>query len=651
MGTKEENIKRMQELIPILDDAAKAYYVDGIEKISNFEYDAMYDELEALEKETGIVLSGSPTRKVGYEVMSELPKERHASPMLSLGKTKSVEELESFVGDKQALLSWKMDGLTIVLTYNNGELIKAVTRGNGEIGEIITPNAKVFKNIPLSIEYKGELVIRGEAVIKYSDFNKINDSIPDMQARYKNPRNLCSGSVRALNSEVTAGRNVYFYAFALVSADIDNHNSRDYEFKWLKEQGFTTVDYHLVDKTNIDKYVKQMESEIKTNEFPSDGLVLLFDDIAYGNSLGSTAKFPRNAIAFKWQDEVTSTHLREIEWSASRTGLINPVAIFDEVELEGTTVERSSLHNISYIKSLELGIGDEIEVYKANMIIPQIAKNITKSCKFEIPAKCPVCGENTYIDDTNGVEVLMCPNAKCPAKHIKSFVHFASRDAMNIDGFSEATAEKFIQERFIKHFHDIYHLDDYRENIVTMPGFGEKSYANLIDAVEKSRTTELYHLIYGLGIAGIGVSNAKVLCKNIEDPMDVLTVTEEELINIDGFGNILADSFVGYFADEDNKDEYIKLLQELNIIKTEQNVSNVLEGKTFVITGSLNTYENRDALKAHIESLGGKVSGSVSGNTSYLINNDVNSTTGKNKKAKELGIPIISEEDFREMIV
>lgn len=651
MGTKEENIKRMQELIPILDDAAKAYYVDGIEKISNFEYDAMYDELEALEKETGIVLSGSPTRKVGYEVMSELPKERHASPMLSLGKTKSVEELESFVGDKQALLSWKMDGLTIVLTYNNGELIKAVTRGNGEIGEIITPNAKVFKNIPLSIEYKGELVIRGEAVIKYSDFNNINDSIPDMQARYKNPRNLCSGSVRALNSEVTAGRNVYFYAFALVSADIDNHNSRDYEFKWLKEQGFTTVDYHLVDKTNIDKYVKQMESEIKTNEFPSDGLVLLFDDIAYGNSLGSTAKFPRNAIAFKWQDEVASTHIREIEWSASRTGLINPVAIFDEVELEGTTVERSSLHNISYIKSLELGIGDEIEVYKANMIIPQIAKNITKSCKFEIPAKCPVCGENTYIDDTNGVEVLMCPNAKCPAKHIKSFVHFASRDAMNIDGFSEATAEKFIQERFIKHFHDIYHLDDYRENIVTMPGFGEKSYANLIDAVEKSRTTELYHLIYGLGIAGIGVSNAKVLCKNIEDPMDVLTVTEEELINIDGFGNVLADSFVGYFADEDNKDEYIKLLQELNIIKTEQNVSNVLEGKTFVITGSLNTYENRDALKAHIESLGGKVSGSVSGNTSYLINNDVNSTTGKNKKAKELGIPIISEEDFREMIV
>ena len=463
MGTKEENIKRMQELIPILDDAAKAYYVDGIEKISNFEYDAMYDELEALEKETGIVLSGSPTRKVGYEVMSELPKERHASPMLSLGKTKSVEELESFVGDKQALLSWKMDGLTIVLTYNNGELIKAVTRGNGEIGEIITQNAKVFKNIPLSIEYKGELVIRGEAVIKYSDFNKINDSIPDMQARYKNPRNLCSGSVRALNSEVTAGRNVYFYAFALVSADIDNHNSRDYEFKWLKEQGFTTVDYHLVDKTNIDKYVKQMESEIKTNEFPSDGLVLLFDDIAYGNSLGSTAKFPRNAIAFKWQDEVASTHLREIEWSASRTGLINPVAIFDEVELEGTTVERSSLHNISYIKSLELGIGDEIEVYKANMIIPQIAKNITKSCKFEIPAKCPVCGENTYIDDTNGVEVLMCPNAKCPAKHIKSFVHFASRDAMNIDGFSEATAEKFIQERFIKHFHDIYHLDDYRK--------------------------------------------------------------------------------------------------------------------------------------------------------------------------------------------
>ena len=650
MGTKEENIKRMQELIPILDDAAKAYYVDGIEKISNFEYDAMYDELEALEKETGIVLSGSPTRKVGYEVMSELPKERHASPMLSLGKTKSVEELESFVGDKQALLSWKMDGLTIVLTYNNGELIKAVTRGNGEIGEIITPNAKVFKNIPLSIEYKGELVIRGEAVIKYSDFNKINDSIPDMQARYKNPRNLCSGSVRALNSEVTAGRNVYFYVFALVSADIDNHNSRDYEFKWLKEQGFTTVDYHLVDKTNIDKYVKQMESEIKTNEFPSDGLVLLFDDIAYGNSLGSTAKFPRNAIAFKWQDEVASTHLRGIEWSASRTGLINPVAIFDEVELEGTTVERSSLHNISYIKSLELGIGDEIEVYKANMIIPQIAKNITKSGKFEVPAKCPVCRENTYIDDTNGVEVLMCPNAKCPAKHIKSFVHFASRDAMNIDGFSEATAEKFIQERFIKHFHDIYHLDDYRENIVTMPGFGEKSYANLIDAVEKSRTTELYHLIYGLGIAGIGVSNAKVLCKNIEDPMDVLTVTEEELINIDGFGNVLADSFVGYFADEDNKDEYIKLLQELNIIKTEQNVSNVLEGKTFVITGSLNTYENRDALKAHIESLGGKVSGSVSGNTSYLINNDVNSTTGKNKKAKDLGIPIISEEDFREMI-
>lgn len=658
METKEqdkkssmENIKRMQELIPILDDAAKAYYVDGIEKISNFEYDSLYDELEELEKKTGIVLSGSPTRKVGYEVMSELPKERHASPMLSLGKTKSIDELESFVGDKKALLSWKMDGLTIVLTYNNGELIKAVTRGNGEVGEIITQNARVFKNIPLSIEYKGELIVRGEAVIKYSDFNKINESIPDMQARYKNPRNLCSGSVRALNSEVTAGRNVYFYAFALVSADIDNHNSRDYEFTWLKQQGFTVVDYHLVDRMNIDSYVKQMESEVKTNEFPSDGLVLLFDDIEYGNSLGSTAKFPRNAIAFKWKDEIATTHLREIEWSASRTGLINPIAIFDEVELEGTTVERSSLHNVSYIKSLKLGIGDEIEVYKANMIIPQIAKNITKSGKFEIPSECPVCGESTRIDDTNGVEVLICPNMKCPAKHIKSFVHFAGRDAMNIDGFSEATAEKFIQERFIKHFHDIYHLDDHREKIVSMAGFGEKSYNNLIESVENSRTTELYHLIYGLGIAGIGVSNAKALCKIIDDPTDVLNLTEEELLNIDGFGKVLADSFTGYFADEDNRNEYIKLVNELNIVKPEKNVSDILAGKTFVITGSLNTYENRNALKEHIESLGGKVSGSVSGNTSYVINNDINSLTGKNKKAKELGIPIISEEDFREMVL
>ena len=644
--------ERMKELVELLNKASKAYYQDAEEIMSNYEYDRLYDELQELERELGITLSNSPTVRVGYEVVSELPKERHESPMLSLDKTKDVEELKNFVGDQKALMSWKMDGLTIVLTYRDGHLFKAVTRGNGEVGEVITNNAKVFKNVPLQISYQGELILRGEAVIGYKDFEKINEQIQEAEAKYKNPRNLCSGSVRQLNSEITAKRNVKFYAFTLVSAkDVDFHNSRACQMEWLKSQGFTTVEYYMVTRDTVEDEVAKFSSKISENDFPSDGLVLTYDDIAYGRSLGRTAKFPRDSFAFKWQDEIRETVLREIEWSPSRTGLINPVAIFDPVELEGTTVSRASVHNISIMEELELGIGDRIEVYKANMIIPQIAENLTRSGVKDIPCKCPVCQGETKIRQVGNAKALYCMNPECQAKHVKSFALFVSRDALNIEGLSEATLEKFISRGYIHTFADIFHLDQYKEKIQKMEGFGEKSYKKLTESIEKARTTTLPRVIYSLGIAGIGLANAKVICRELKyDVESLLKVSEEELNEIQGVGEVLAKAFVGYFADAKHVENFRRLLNELTIPEETVTKQQIFEGVNFVITGSVKHFANRGEVKELIESLGGKVTGSVTSKTNYLINNDVTSTSSKNKKANELGIPIISEETFLELV-
>ena len=647
-------IERINELVKKLTEAAKAYYQDAAEIMSNYEYDALYDELTALEKETGIVLASSPTVNVGYEILSELPKERHEKPMLSLDKTKDVQALKEWIGDKKALLSWKMDGLTVILEYDaEGKLAKAVTRGNGEIGEVITNNARVFKNVPLSIAHKGGLVLRGEAVITYSDFYKINEEIEDVDAKYKNPRNLCSGSVRQLNNEITAKRNVNFFAFSLVKAEgMDFENSHEKQMLWLKGQGFDIVEYEMVTGDTLEDCVQRFASKIENNDFPSDGLVVIYDDIAYGESLGRTAKFPRNAIAFKWADEIRETTLKEVEWSPSRTGLINPVAIFEPVELEGTTVSRASVHNISVLEGLELGIGDTIEVYKANMIIPQIAENKTRSGSLMIPKKCPTCGGATEVRRIADAKALYCTNPECEAKKIKSFTLFVSRDAMNMEGLSEATLEKFIAKGFIHEFADLFKLERFVEEIREMEGFGEKSCKNLFASADKARNTTLPRLIYALGIQNIGVANAKMLAKQYHYEIEELVLASaEELAAIDGIGEVIAKSIEEYFRDEKNQKILSNLLAEVTIEKPEENTgAQIFEGMNFVITGSVEHFANRNEVKEVIEVRGGKVTGSVTSKTNYLINNDTTSNSSKNKKAKELNIPIISEEDFLKMI-
>lgn len=648
----EDKTKRIRELIGTLRAAGRAYYQESREIMSNFEYDKLYDELVSLEKETGIVFANSPTQNVGYEVVSVLPKERHEKPMLSLNKTKSVEELADWLGGQTGLLSWKMDGLTIVLTYQNGTLVKAVTRGNGEIGEVITANAKAFVNVPLNISYQGELILRGEAIIRYSDFEKINEQIEDVDAKYKNPRNLCSGSVRQLNSEITAQRQVHFYAFSLVKADgIDFKNSRKEQFEWLKTQGFEVVEYHEVTKETLPETVKMYSEAIAENDTPSDGLVLLYDDIAYGQSLGRTAKFPRDSIAFKWADEIQETKLLYIEWSASRTGLINPVAVFEPVELEGTTVSRASVHNISIMEALELGAGDRITVYKANMIIPQIADNLTRSGVRDIPEVCPVCGGQTEVRQINDVKSLYCTNPDCQAKKIKSFTLFTSRDALNIAGLSEATLEKFIGVGMIHEYADIFHLDRHQEEIVEMDGFGQKSYDNLIAAAEKASHTTLPRMVYGLGVAGIGLANAKMICRHFKNDFEAMRhATVEELVEIDGIGEVLAQAWTAFFSDGKNNAIVDHLLAELTFEvgdeESSEDADEAFAGMNFVITGSLEHFKNRKELQELIERRGGKVTGSVTSKTNYLINNDVASSSSKNKKARELGVPILSEEEF-----
>ena len=644
--------KRIKELVEILNKAAKSYYVDAVEIMPNIEYDKLYDELLELEKETNVVLSNSPTQNVGYEIAGELPKKAHESPMLSLDKTKSVEDLREWLGDNKALLSWKMDGLTIVLTYRDGELVEAVTRGNGTIGEVITNNAKNFQNIPLKIEFKGELILRGEAIIKYSDFKRINDAIEDAAAKYKNPRNLCSGSVRQLNPAVTKSRMVYCNIFNVVKADgVDFENSKAKQFEWVKSEGFDVVEYKFTDSKSIADDIAEFESKIESNDIPSDGLVLLLDDIALGERLGSTSKFPRNAMAFKWSDERQVTKLKYIEWSPSRTGLINPVAVFEPVELEGTTVSRASLHNVSIFEDLMLGVGDEISVYKANMIIPQVYENLTKSNTEKVPDTCPACGSHASIKQDNESKVLLCTNPDCQIKHIKQYALMASRDALNIDGLSESTLEKFLSKGFIKNDSDIFKLDRYKDEIVNMEGFGKRSYEKLMAALEEAKHTNVARFLYSLGINGIGSANAKMIAKYFDNDIDkIITAGKDELHEIEGIGEVLANSIVEFFKDSKNI-ENVKSLREILIFEAEESAgSDSFAGKVFVITGSLEHFTNRNELKELIEKNGGKVSGSVSSKTNFLINNDTASNSSKNKKAKELGVEIISEEDFLKLL-
>ena len=648
METSTEK-QRMEQLIQTLRAAARAYYQESRELMSNYEYDALYDELEQLEKKTGIVLAGSPTQRVGYEVVSELPKEEHPAPMLSLDKTKDVAVLQSWLGVQPAILSWKLDGLTVVLTYEGGHLAKAVTRGNGLVGEVVTANARTFVNVPSTIPYTGRLVLRGEAIIRYSDFERMNEEITDLDARYKNPRNLCAGSVRQLNSQVTAERSVRFYAFALVEADgIDFENSRLRQYDWLTEQGFDVVPHREVTAQTLPDEVQWFADAIADFDLPSDGLVLLMTDIAYGESLGRTAKFPRNSIAFKWADEQAETHLQYVEWSASRTGLINPVAVFDPVELEGTTVSRASVHNVSIVESLELGEGDTLMVYKANMIIPQISENLTRSGTLKIPGICPVCGGATEIRQSVDVRVLYCTNPECQAKKIKSFTLFVSRDAMNIDGLSEMTLEKFIAAGFIHSFADLFRLETHKEAIVSMEGFGDKSYERLIQSTETARKTTLPRLLYALGIPGIGVANARMLVKAFDQDLDrIRHASVEELCEVEGIGSVLAEGIAAYFSDGEKMVQLDDLLQQVTIEKEAgSDTEQVFAGQTFVITGSLTQFENRSQLKTFLEERGGKVTGSVTKNTTCLINNDVNSSSSKYKKAKERGIPIRPEAEI-----
>ncbi len=644
-GSADEKLNRIRQLIDILNNASRAYYQESREIMTNYEYDALYDELIRLEEETGVVLANSPTANVGYEVLSDLPKESHPQRMLSLDKTKDPDQLTAWLGEQEGVLSWKLDGLTIVLTYKDGKFNKAVTRGNGQVGEVVTNNARTFINLPLAIDFKGELIIRGEAVISYDDFELINKSITDESTKYKNPRNLCSGSVRQLNNEVTAKRRVRFYAFSMVSAEGKTFETRSSQFEWLEKIGFEVVEHRLVTSETIREELNSFEKKIENNPIPSDGLVLSYDDIEYGKSLGVTSKFPRDSIAFKWKDELRDTVLKEIEWSASRTGLINPIAIFEPVELEGTTVSRASVHNVSVMKELKLGIGDRISVYKANMIIPQIRENFTKSDNIKIPKFCPVCGSQTQIDRERDVETLICPNSECQAKQIKSFTLFVSRDAMNIEGLSEMTLEKLIAKGLIKEPADIFRVENFRDEFINMEGLGEKSFENLKKSVERAKNTTPERLLYSLGISGIGKANAKLIARHCHNKWEAIQgMTYDELVKIDGIGDVMADSFCSYFSKEKNKKNILDLLNEVNLDESEEIRYSTLDDITFVITGSLNNFENRDALKAEIEKAGGKVSGSVSSKTNYLINNDMSSNSSKNKKAKELGIPIINED-------
>jgi len=636
---------KIQELVARLNAASYAYYQEDREIMSDLEYDKLYDELVQLEKTTGIVLAGSPTRKVGYEVVSGLNKVAHDFPMLSLDKTKDPEALASFLGKEVGLLSWKLDGLAIALKYENGELQQAITRGNGTIGEDVTHNAKVFANIPLTVPFKEKFIVRGEAVIPFAEFEIINEN---EEVKYKNPRNLCSGTVRQLDSKVVATRRVLFYALQLLGG---NFSLKSEQLAWIADLGFDVAHFEKVTADTVIHVIDKFKNKILTEPIASDGLVLTYDDIAYSESLGATSKFPRDSLAFKWQDELVETTLLNIEWNTSRTGLINPVAVFEPVEIEGSVVGRASLHNVSILRALELSVGDRITVYKANMIIPQVAENLTRKQKdVLIPTNCPVCnGKSEVIGDP---ETLYCTNSSCPSQKIQSLSHFVSRDGMNIAGLSEQTLEKFSEAGFIADYIDLFAISKYKDEIIEMEGFGQKSYDKLIVAIEASKDIALPNFIHALGIKHVGLANAKLLCAYFgHDPIKITEACTsesylEDILEIKGFGEAISHSLHEYFSNESNIELFQRSLGLLRLKTPTPSDLATLSGLTFVITGDVNQFPNRKALQEFIENRGGRVSASVSAKTSYLINNDATSTSGKNKKATQLDVPILTEDDF-----
>ena len=637
---------RIRSLIDILNKANEAYYYHDNEIMSNKEYDDLYDQLIQLENESGIIYSDSPTQNLGEHIYSSLPKVKHESPMLSLDKTKDRDALREWLGNKEGVLSWKLDGLTVVLTYENGKLEKAVTRGNGAIGEEITENAKFFKNVPLRIPFKGKLILRGEAVISYHDFETIN---VEEQGRFKNPRNLASGSIRALDTNQVKKRKVQVIIFEVIQGSEANLVTD--KFTWISHLGFKPVDYEVVNADNILEKIQDFENRITSNNIPSDGLVLTFNDTAYGRSLGTTGKFPKHSMAFKWQDEVEETVLRSVEWNTSRTGLINPVAVFDPVYLEGTEVSRATLNNVSYIKDLQLGIGDTIEVYKSNMIIPTILSNKTKSNNLIIPVVCPTCGMQARLIRSNNTEILQCMNLDCPARFLNKLIHFCSRDAMDIQGLSIKTLEFVIKQGWVNNFLDLYNLQNYERKWAMMRGFSTVSVRKYLAAIENSKKTESARFLYALGIPKIGRHQSQSLIQVYKswDAFIQAVKSNTDFSHIDGVGDCLNQNIHNWYNGFYKQDQIEKLASLMIFEDQEITTSDILKGKTFCITGKLNMFANRSDLVKFIEQQGGKVSGSVSKNTDYLINNDKGSNSSKNKKAIELGVSIITESEFSKL--
>lgn len=647
-------MKRMKELIKQLNAAAEAYYNSEQEIISNKEYDALYEELQTLEAKLG-ALPESPTQRVGEKATGSRPKVSHEHPALSLDKTKEINILQKWLGyDKEGILSWKMDGLTIVITFMGGHMIQAVTRGDGFIGEDITDNAASFFGIPAEIPFMGKVIIRAEAVITYDEFIRINEELPADAEPYKNPRNLTSGTVRLLNG--IRDRIVESHAFELVEMEGGKPQYIKEQFELLQAWGFKVVDHILVSGENLENQVYNLEKSIEQNPFPSDGLVLTYNDSVYGESLGVTGKFPRNAIAFKWEDETYNTILKEIEWSASRTGLLTPVAVYDPVEVDGSTISRASLFNVSYLQNLQLGIGDHILVYKANKIIPQLSDNLTKSNTAIIPTHCPICGGETSMltreSDGRKVHTLVCTNSKCPAKHLGRFSRFVCRDAMNIIGVSEKTLKRMIDMGYLHDLTDIYRLENYRAEIEAMEGFGKKSADKLFASIIASKVVEPWRFLYALDIPNVGRDASKKIlriCGGSIEGFVKRIQSGEDFLDAEDVGDVTNQLILEWKKDEEKVKEMLELMELMQFTRS-KGAADVLKGKTVVITGKLKTFKNRDELIAFVEDNGGKVAGSVSANTSYLINNDVNSASSKNIKAKSLGVPIISELEFKDIV-
>ena len=649
------SVDRIKELISILNKASDAYYNSGDPIMTDYEWDNLYDELAKLEEETGVVYLNSPTQQVGYTIVDKINEVEHNHPMLSLNKTKSSGELIRFAGKKDCVLSVKCDGLTCSLGYKNGKLISAETRGNGVSGCDVLINVLTIANVPHEIPYKEDLIIDGEVVIDWNTFNKINENLPE-DKKYKHPRNLVSGSLTLLDSKEASNRNMRFIAWRVIKGF--SHKSMFFDLKEAEKNGFEVVPMftysnNSTDKENIDAILERIRDMADEESIPYDGAVMAVDDYKIAESMGRTNKFFRHSYAYKYEDSLYETVLTDIEWNTSKTGLINPVAIFKPVDLSGAITTRATLHNITYIKNMMLGIGDRIRIYRSNMVIPKVHDSIDKSGNFTIPSTCPICGEPTKIVKDNDSEVLMCTNDNCAGKLLGKLCHAVSKNALNIEGLSEATIQKFINLGWLNSIRDIYHLSEHLTEMYKLEGFGRKSVDKLLDSIEDSRNTDLVRYIYAQSIPLIGHTASKAISKMCDGDLNTFVQHMSKGANafgkIDGIGSEMIKSLEKWW--DVNCLEFVDAatIFTFNRKKETASVSGTdLTGKVFVITGNLTQFRNRDEMKERIESLGGKVSGSVSAKTTALINNDIESTSSKNKKAKQLNVPILTENMFIE---